>query len=241
MRCPCGTPRQVWPRADSNRRWGKTLRRGLDRLSPSPSEHATPRTFRGRVAVPALTSGQQPEVVMDCGTAGSRTPRRGEKITKRPLEPFVPCPRALSQRGAGLQIDIITIMNSRCGERWNRTTEGRNESQSKVTANTTGARHSRAASSRRDAGFINQNMKNTFMVCGHAVCRTKRIPICKQSTESRVARRDRDCQLILDNLVRLRVYSSESVVPDLFVNLRYIAEVIHYSYEAFHHVSIRGI
>ena len=104
--------------------------------------------------------------VMDCGTAGNRTPRRGEKITKRPLEPFVPCPRALSQRGAG-----ITYLSYYHNEQsWRRAVEsnhpGGNESKSKETADTTGARHSRVASSRRDAGFINQNMKNTFMVCG---------------------------------------------------------------------------
>ena len=63
----------------------------------------------------------------------------------------------------------------------------------------------------------------------------------KQSTKSSAARRNRDYQLIIDNLVWLRVYSSESVVPVIYVNLRYIAEVIHYSYEAFHHVPIRGI
>lgn len=63
----------------------------------------------------------------------------------------------------------------------------------------------------------------------------------KQSTKSSAARRDWDYQLILDNFARLRVYSSQSVVPVIFVNLRYITEVIHYSYEAFHHVPIRGI
>ena len=63
----------------------------------------------------------------------------------------------------------------------------------------------------------------------------------KQSTKSSDARRDRDYQLILDDFVRLRIYSRESVVPVIYVNLRYIAEVIHYSYEAFHHVPIRGI
>lgn len=50
--------------------------------SPCPGEHATHRTFRGRVAVPTLTSGQQPEVVMDCDTAGSRTPQRGKTSQK---------------------------------------------------------------------------------------------------------------------------------------------------------------
>ena len=63
----------------------------------------------------------------------------------------------------------------------------------------------------------------------------------KQSTKSSAARRDRDCLLIIDNVVWLRVYSSESSDPALFVNLRYIAEVIYDSYEAFHHVPIRGI
>ena len=63
----------------------------------------------------------------------------------------------------------------------------------------------------------------------------------KQSTKSSAARRNRDYQLIIDNLVWLRVYSSESAVPVICVNLRYIAEVIHYSYKAFHHVPIRGI
>ena len=63
----------------------------------------------------------------------------------------------------------------------------------------------------------------------------------KQSTNSSAARRNRDYQLIIDNFERLRVYSSENSDPALFVNLRYIAEVIHYSYEAFHHVPIRGI
>lgn len=63
----------------------------------------------------------------------------------------------------------------------------------------------------------------------------------KQSTKSSTARRNRDYQLIIDNLVWLRGYSSESGVPVICVNLRYIAEVIHYSYEAFHHVPIRGI
>lgn len=63
----------------------------------------------------------------------------------------------------------------------------------------------------------------------------------KQSTKSSAARRNRDYQLIIDNLVWLRVYSSESVDPALFVNLRYIAEVIYDSYEAYHHVPIRGI
>ena len=63
----------------------------------------------------------------------------------------------------------------------------------------------------------------------------------KQSTKSSAARRNRDYQLILDDFVRLRIYSRESVVPVIYVNLRYIAEVIHYSYEAFHHVPIRGI
>lgn len=50
--------------------------------SPFPDEHATHRTFRGRVAVPTLTSGQQPEVDMDCDTAGSRTPQRGKTSQK---------------------------------------------------------------------------------------------------------------------------------------------------------------
>lgn len=63
----------------------------------------------------------------------------------------------------------------------------------------------------------------------------------KQSTKSSAARRDWDYQLMLDNFVRLRVYSSESFDPIIFVNLRYIAEVICDSYEAFHHVPIRGI
>lgn len=63
----------------------------------------------------------------------------------------------------------------------------------------------------------------------------------KQSTKSSAARRNRDYQLIIDNLVWLRVYSSESFDPIIFVNLRYIAEVICDSYEAFHHVPIRGI
>lgn len=63
----------------------------------------------------------------------------------------------------------------------------------------------------------------------------------KQSTKSSAARRNRGYQLIIDNLVWLRVYSSESGVPVICVNLRYIAEVIHYSYEAFHHVPNRGI
>lgn len=68
--------------------------------SSFPGEHATHRTFRGRVAVPTLTSGQQPEVDMHCDTAGSRTPQRGKNIRKSLAIPFVPCPRALSQRGA---------------------------------------------------------------------------------------------------------------------------------------------
>lgn len=63
----------------------------------------------------------------------------------------------------------------------------------------------------------------------------------KQSTKSSAARRNRDYQLIIDNLVWLRVYSSESVVPVICVNLRYITEVIYDSHEAFRHVSIRGI
>lgn len=63
----------------------------------------------------------------------------------------------------------------------------------------------------------------------------------KQSTKSSAARPNRDYQFILDNFVWLRVYSSESVAPVIFVNLRYIAEVIHYSYEAFHHVPILGM
>lgn len=61
------------------------------------------------------------------------------------------------------------LMNENRGERWSRTTEGRNESQSKVTAYTTGARHSRAASSRRDAGkHSNVEMKKN--VWGRAAC-----------------------------------------------------------------------
>lgn len=56
--------------------------------SPFPGEHATHRTFRGRVAVPTLTSGQQPEVDMDCDTAGSRTPRREKNIQKKPRHSF---------------------------------------------------------------------------------------------------------------------------------------------------------
>lgn len=63
----------------------------------------------------------------------------------------------------------------------------------------------------------------------------------KQSTNSSAARRNRDYQLIIDNFVWLRVYNSESFDPALFVNPRYIAEVIYDSYEAFRHVSIRGI
>lgn len=63
----------------------------------------------------------------------------------------------------------------------------------------------------------------------------------KQSTKRSAARRDRDYQLIIDNFVWIRVYSRESGVPVICVNLRYIAEVIHYSYEACHHVPIRGI
>ena len=63
----------------------------------------------------------------------------------------------------------------------------------------------------------------------------------KQSTKSSAARLDWDDQLITDNFVWLRVYSSESVEPALFVNPRYIAEVIYDSYEAFRHVSIREI
>ena len=70
--------------------------------SPFPGEHATHRTFRGRVAVPTLTSGQQPEVDMDCVTRRGVEPRSEEKHRKNSL-PFVPCPRALSQRGAGNQ------------------------------------------------------------------------------------------------------------------------------------------
>lgn len=62
-----------------------------------------------------------------------------------------------------------------------------------------------------------------------------------QRMQDSAARRNRDYQLILDNFVRLRVYSNESGAPVIFVNLRYIAEVIHYSYEAFHHVPILGI
>ena len=50
--------------------------------SPFPGEHATHRTFRGCVAVPTLTSGQHPEVDMDCDTAGSRTPQRGKTSQK---------------------------------------------------------------------------------------------------------------------------------------------------------------
>ena len=63
----------------------------------------------------------------------------------------------------------------------------------------------------------------------------------KQSTKSSAARPNRDCQLIIDNFVRLRVYSSESFDPIIYVNLRYIAEEIYDSYEAFHHVPKRGI
>ena len=66
--------------------------------SPFPGEHATHRTFRGRVAVPTLTSGQQPEVDWTVTRRGVE-PRSEEKHRKNSL-PFVPCPRALSQRGA---------------------------------------------------------------------------------------------------------------------------------------------
>lgn len=56
--------------------------------TPFPGEHATHRTFRGRVAVPTLTSGQQPVTFyLDtmkpfCDTAGSRTPQRGKTSPK---------------------------------------------------------------------------------------------------------------------------------------------------------------
>lgn len=56
--------------------------------SPFPGEHATHRTFRGRVAVPTLTSGQQPVTFyLDtmkpfCDTAGSRTLQRGKTSQK---------------------------------------------------------------------------------------------------------------------------------------------------------------
>ena len=119
-------------------------------FSPSPSEYATPRTFRGRVAVSTLTSGQQPEVIMEnktCGTSGNRTPRRG-KIQKNLA--CLSC--RVRVRCHNVARGKIIITYNHRGERWSRTTEGRNESQSKVTANTTGARHSRAASSRRGAG-----------------------------------------------------------------------------------------
>ena len=81
-----------------------------------------------------------------------------------------------------------------------------------------------------------------FNLCGGAppVVPNERLFV-KQSTKSSAARRDRGCQLIIDNFVWLRVYSSESFDPALFVNPRYIAEVIYDSYEAFHHVPIRGI
>ena len=74
------------PRAESNRQGGARFERvknqNLICRSPRPGEHATPRTFRGRVAVPTLTSGRQPEVDMDCDTAGSRTPQRGKTSQK---------------------------------------------------------------------------------------------------------------------------------------------------------------
>ena len=81
-----------------------------------------------------------------------------------------------------------------------------------------------------------------FNLCGGAppVVPNERLFV-KQSTNSSAARPNRDYQLITDNFVWLRVYSSESGEPTLFVNPRYIAEVIYDSHEAFRHVSIRGI
>ena len=104
--------------------------------SPFPGEHATHRTFRGRVAVPTLTSGQQSEVDMDCDTAGSRTPRRGKNIRKSLAIPFVPCPRALSQRGAGkFNYKLMNRKSRRAVESNHR------NGQLKETAYATGARH----------------------------------------------------------------------------------------------------
>ena len=148
------------PRAESNRRErARFERRGkiitlIICRSPCPGEHATPRTFRGRVAVPTLTSGQQPVVKPKSnmkhsrGTAGSRTPRRGKNIPEKTSPvPFVPCPRALSQRGAGkFNYKLMNRKSRRAVESNHR------NGQLKETAYTTGARHSRAASSRRDAG-----------------------------------------------------------------------------------------
>ena len=110
--------------------------------SPFPGEHATHRTFRGRVAVPTLTSGQQSEVDMDCDTAGSRTPRRGKNIRKSLAIPFVPCPRALSQRGAGNQFIIYSMKKNRgeWGVEPRSTQESRNRCSPYCTASHDGCR-----------------------------------------------------------------------------------------------------
>lgn len=139
--------------------------------SPFPCENATLCTLRGRVAVSTLTSGQQPEVIMDnktCGTSGNRTPRRrwNWQHTISPTFRAVSACVVTTWRGE-IQFIIYTMKKNR-GERWSRTTEGRNESQSKVTAYTTGTRHSRAASSRRGAGkHSNGEMKKRV---GRAAC-----------------------------------------------------------------------
>ena len=106
------------------------------------------------MAVSTLTSGQQPEVIMDnktCGTSGIRTPRRrwNWQHTKSPTFRAVSACVVTTWRG---KLNSYSNEQKNRGERWSRTTEGRNESQSKVTAYTTGARHSHAASSRRGAG-----------------------------------------------------------------------------------------
>lgn len=134
------------PRAESNRQGGARFERvknqNLICRSPRPGEHATPRTFRGRVAVPTLTSGQQPEVDMDCDTAGSRTPQRGKNIRKSLAIPFVPCPRALSQRGAGNQFIIYSMKKNRgeWGVEPRSTQESRNRCSPYCTASHDGCR-----------------------------------------------------------------------------------------------------
>lgn len=133
--------------------------------SPFPCENATLCTLRGRVAVSTLTSGQQPEVIMDnktCGTSGNRTPRRrwNWQHTKSPTFRAVSACVVTTWRG---KLNSYSNEQKNRGERWSRTTEGRNESQSKVTAYTTGARHSHAASSRRGAGKHSlQDEKNVW-------------------------------------------------------------------------------
>lgn len=108
--------------------------------SPCPGEHATHRTFRGRVAVPTLTSGQQPEIDMDCVTRRGVEPRSEEKHRKNSL-PFVPCPRALSQRGAGNQFISYSMKKNRgeWGVEPRSTQESRNRSRHSARRLTTDA------------------------------------------------------------------------------------------------------